>query len=360
MAAVQLQKDNEEGKITSLTRLINDNTKVVAHAGDKWKPGYFTISRVQSGKNSWRNVHLSKTSFDKLASNVEEIVKALGERQTDFQLMLTKKQHVVITNFCREGKDTLVFASILHPNEDAMSITHDLELNHAKTINLSLAEVKKLQELLPECAKVVATRTIKTVEKESLTITAYRWRDIKTRQVVPVSLFPNLDECRKDAMKDYVRFYDKEAQPDAVNIEKHYEFEEVKIQRPSKLALIQEITCLAAVSKLVMRKYLLDKKPAPAEDIDEVVDNIDRDLICTLLREIMCMLKYRNTFISLELVDIFFFTNGVERVKQDLLTRHEHFITRDIPLHQKLINRCFANVPAGMDHPFFAITMDTD
>ena len=172
MAAQQLKTSNN-GQVNSMTIILSEKMKTVAHSGDKWKAGYLTLSHLSPGKNTWRNVHLSKRSFEKMCEKVERIETGL-KNQTNYQLMLNKKQHLSVTRFQREGHDTLFYLSLLHPTSEQEFMTSDI--NHSKTINMNMAEFDTLKNNLKDLIQVVRTKVEKPDERETPLIDGFRWR----------------------------------------------------------------------------------------------------------------------------------------------------------------------------------------
>ena len=87
--------------------MLSSNAKATAHPGDRWKAGYIFGSTAQN-KSGWRNVHISKRSFEKFIEHLADLQEAV-KNETTHQLMLTRKQYIVTTQLVREGKGTQQF-----------------------------------------------------------------------------------------------------------------------------------------------------------------------------------------------------------------------------------------------------------
>ena len=240
MASAQLQQSTNS-EVINMTCILGEKTKVTAHPGDKWKAGYFTFYRVASTKNAWRSVHLSKRAFEKFCENIENIHEAVKNHSV-YQLMLNKKQHVLISHFKREGHDTLYYVSILHPTTEQENLTNDTEINHAKTINLSTTEFEKLKDSLTELIEVVRSKVEKPEEQESSLIQGFRWRAKDTGERCD-KIYIDLIRCKKDAAEDYVNKHSEQMQtaPIGFSTESFYEYDTVLINRSSKLELIEHM-----------------------------------------------------------------------------------------------------------------------
>ena len=60
--------------------MLSGNAKATAHLGDRWKAGYITLSRVAQNKSGWRNVHISKRSFEKFVEHLTSFEEAMQNK----------------------------------------------------------------------------------------------------------------------------------------------------------------------------------------------------------------------------------------------------------------------------------------
>ena len=201
--------------------------------------GYITLSRAAQNKSGWRNVHISKRSFEKFVEHLPVFEEAM-QNKTKHQLMLTRKQHVVTTQLVREGKETLYFVSVMHPTEEKETLQLSDSINHAKTINLNCEEFGKL--ILNKNLLVQTRSSTPAENEESALIDGFRWLYRQTGERSN-KIFLTRDECITDARYHYIKLnlYEFHAQPDEHQHESHYNFTPIQVQRPSKLELIEHL-----------------------------------------------------------------------------------------------------------------------
>ena len=305
-----------------MTCILGERTKVIAHPGDKWKAGYFTFSRLATSRNSWRSTHLSKRAFEKFCENIENIHEAIKNHAV-YQLMLNKKQHILISHFKREGQETLYYVSILHPTTEHENLTNDTEINHAKTINLSVSEFEKLKINVAELIEVVRSKVEKPDEQESTLIQGFRWKAKDTGERCD-KIFIDLLRCKKDAEEDYINKHSEQMQtaPASFSIESFYEYETVHINRSSKLELIEHMVYRTLQMELLVMSIDIRITPPSYREVDTAIHNMEKSFIRQLVKQALIQLKYRNVYMVNELIDIFFYTQGMELVKETL-KRHK-------------------------------------
>ena len=341
-----------EGKTVSASSAIVDKvvqlsekTKITAHPGDKWKAGYVTISRVvPTSRSGFRHVHISKKAFEKFTENIQNIDEAFKDKSSQYQLMLTRKQFVLTTRFEREGKETLYYVSFMHPVEEKEVLTGEEEMNHAKTINLSEQEFELLKSVQQSLLVVVRSKNSSVDNEESVMIDGFRWLN-KVNGERSTKIFLTEHQCSKDAESHHGQadkeLFSGEPMDDDFDYKTYYVIEPVQLQRPTKLELIEHVVyCLV---KENLKKDNLDtetESPNPA-DVDKAWKDVSVSLLCALVRRVLTQLKYKNVYLANELVQVFLYVRGVERVK-DLFVNHLY------PgfghLYPRLIDSCFCTV----------------
>lgn len=345
MAASQLKESNDAQEVACITSILSEKTKAIAHPGDKWRTGYLTLSRLVPGKNSWRSTHMSKKAFEKFCENFEAFENAF-KTTTQHQLMLTPKQHIMITRFQREGKDTLYYFSLLHPTSDQEVLSQGVVINHAKTINLSFEEFMKLKTNSQKLLEVVRSRSEKDAGQESPIIETFRWTYLPTG-TRSRKVFLTKEHCSRDAWFHSTAVNQMDPHPlDEVYLESSFKFEAVQVQRPSKLHLIEHLaytTVQAAIKELREQTEATgdeDGAPTP-EHVEMAIGKFDKQDFCHLVRRALIQLSYRNVYLTNELVDIFLYVKGMDKIK-DIIIQH-----RELPsdgLYTRLLDYCYDRI----------------
>ena len=327
------------GQVMSTTVILSDKAKVVAHPGDKWKAGYVTLSRL-SGKQNWRNIHLSKRSFEKLYDNIRAVRDSMVKGESH-QILLTKKQHVMTSRFERPNQPYSYYMSFLHPTNEEEVIGKQTEINHAKTVNLSLTEVEKFLEHLEQLLKVVQSRVEKNPNDESYGIEGYRWASLASGQR-SAKVFLHTSDCKKDAERHYFRLYSDETQAfQDFNVDDFYRLESTLVNRPTKFEVIEHVVYRTLQSILLDSGIDIEIVNPTTEDVQHAHSRLDKDDLVHVISQILVMLKYRNLFLVKDFVDLYFFFDQVANVK-DSLVKHQY--SPSMKDFARLIDYCYDEV----------------
>ena len=314
---------------------LSEKTKVTAHPGDKWKAGYVTLSRSAQNKTGWRNVHISKKSFEKFVEHLPSLDEAIREKSSQYQLMLTRKQHVLTTRFQREGKESLHYVSFMHPTEERDSLNGAEEVNHAKTVNLTESEFTNLKNEAENLLKVVRSKNAVSENEESATIDGFRWLFRQTGER-SAKICLNERECAQDARQ---HFQGLPSSPQTSNYENLYDYVPVRLQRPSKLEVIENIAYLMIVENLRdMDESMSEDEPPIPDNIRVAALCLDTTMLYALTKKILNQLKYKQLYMTSELVQIFLYVDGLIRVKSLLL---KHIQPGGGKLYSRLLQHCF-------------------
>lgn len=327
------------------THTLSEKTKTVAHPGDRWKAGYVTLSRVAKNKTGWRNVHVSKRSFEKLCENFEVIKEALANK-THYHLMLTKKQHILTTRFQPEGKPALLYVSILHPVQDTEELRPHDEVNHAKTINLSVEEFTKFTELHQQLLDVVKSKVAPTDNDESLNIDCFRWTSKENGQRSS-KIFLTRQECSIDATHHYFEMNRDhfQGQPMEYDHESAYNFDSVEIPRPGKLEVIEHLAYAMVTQSLKAKGIEVEKSPPSEKDVLQAIEHFDLVFFKVLARKVLTKLSYKNLYLTGDFVGIFMYTVGLSKAHQCLV---KHSQSCSGKLYTRLLDHCFEVVHKEM------------
>ena len=327
------KQSNTEMILTTIVEL-SERTKITAHPGDKWKAGYATLSRVAQNKSGWRNVHISKRSFEKLAEHLPSLDEALKEKSTQYQLMLTRKQHVLTTCFQREGKEPIHYVSFMHPTEERDFLNGVEEVNHAKTINVTEEEFAKLKSHLDLLLKVVKSKNATAESEESPMLDGFRWlfRQSGERST---KIFPSEQCCLEDARQ---HFRQQNPKPLGCAFETLYDFTPMQVQRPSKLELIEHVAYCMILQNLESMCANVDDGPPCAEDVDMAIAHLDKAMLSAFAKKLMLQLKYRQVYLASELVQVFLYVQGLEKLKNVIVKHHQPGCGQ---LYTRLLDHCF-------------------
>ena len=343
MASAQLKAGNSNNVSTTVV-LLSNKTKVTAHPGEKWKAGYLTISRVNLSKCGWRNVHISKRAFEKFAEHSELITRSLKDKQ-QYQVMLNKKQHVMTTRFERGEQPSLYYVSILHPITEKESLKAGDEVNHAKTINLSVEEYAKFESELKDLLAVVRSKSTNDND-ETAAIKGFRWiyKDTKNRSP---KVFPTREQCSKDAERHFLQMKSEEYpdQPMEYEYESHYEFQEVEAQRCTKLEVIEHLMRCFLWSALIGMEIDMSGGPPTLTQVEECIEKFDKPLFANIVKKILLQLRYKNAYLASELVDLFLYLKGMDKVR-DAIVAHK---TMSSSLFTRLLDHCYDDVCDQME-----------
>ena len=331
-----MEKQTNAEAILPLVVEMSDRTKLTVQPGDKWKAGYVTLSRVAQNKTGWRNVHISKRSFEKFAENLPSIDTAMKEKSIQYQLMLTRKQHVLTTRFQREGKETLHYLSFMHTLEEKDSLNGSEEMNHAKTINLTEAEFDVLKNNLEGILKVVRSKNLSMENYESIMIEGLRWLYRPTGERSS-KICLNQRECEEDSRR---HFQCLDNQPQEVsNYQELYDYEPVQVQRPTKLEVIEHIAYRMIVQELENAGVAVDDSEPPHDaDVHSAALNLDLSQFFVFTKKVLLHLKYKQIYMTNELIQVFLYVQGLERVKAALIS---HMQPGQGKLYTRLLDQCF-------------------
>lgn len=322
----------------AVTHTLSQKTKVMAQPGDRLKAGYVTFSRVAQNKVGWRNVHVSKRSFEKLCENMKAIESALVKK-TQYHLMLTKKQHILTTLFQPEGKVASLYVSILHPEKETEELRKQDKMFHAKTINLSVDEFTKFADVHQELLDVVKSKTATVESEESTHIACFRWT-CKENGQRSSKLFLTRQECSKDADFHYSEMNREhfQGQPMEYDYESKYEFDSVEVPRPGKLEIIEHLAYAMVSQRLKLKDIEVEKSPPSERDVLEAIEHFDLVAFKVLSRKVMAILSCKNLYLSGELVGVFMYTGGMSKVHQCLV---KHLESSSGKLYTRLLDQCF-------------------
>ena len=321
----------------TLTLELSDKSKVIAHPGDKWKAGYVTLSRAAQNRTGWRNVHISKKAFEKFAENLPSIDEAIREKSVQYKLMLTRKQHVLTTRFIREGKEPIHYVSFMHPVEECDSMHAAAEVNHAKTINLTESEFITLKGEIDLLLKVVRSKNSVAENEESRLIDGFRWQYKVTGERCPRICLTQRD-CYEDS-RNHFRALVCPPPPQMSNFEDLYEYLPVQMIRPSKLELIEHIAYRLVEKNLrEVFDHREDEGPPSEGDVQISCMGVDNTMLVSLTKKLLQQLKYRQVYLASELVQIFLYVQGLERVKNNFV---KYIQPGGGMLYTRLIDHCF-------------------
>lgn len=344
MTSAHLDMAPPAAAAVSLIQQLSEKTKVTAHPGDKWKAGYLTFSRVSVGKSGWRNVHVSKRSFEKLGEQLVPFKDAL-KKKAQHHVMLNKKQHLLTTQFKREGKETLHYVSLMHPLEEKETLKTDDAINHAKTINLSSEEFHKFATLYQKLAQVVNSKSATGENDEGAQIEGFRWT-FKTTGERSARVFLSRDHCDKEARMHFFEVNEYRGHPDDYDHADAYEYLPVQVERPSKLELIEHLAYATLVHALRTKYNRAFDGPPAEKDLNDVIERFDNVTFRVLVRKVMMKLSYKNLYLSGELVNMFLYFQGIEKVKNCLL---KHQVSCSGKLFTRLLDHCFDIVNEEMN-----------
>jgi hypothetical protein len=352
-----------------MTIQLSANTRVVAHASKDGKAGYITISRFNSSKQNWRNVHISKKSLEKLKENSQKFLQALASSE-NCQVPLTKRQHVKTTflerNALASGSDTdvspakkrkttLQYVSLLHPTSAKESIDEDTDINHVKTINLKPDEFAKFIENLEKLLRVTATPTEgksaanqegakqeeeeEEEEEETPSIKATRWAMEEGGQWSDKIFLKS-----KDAVEDVCRFKAEHAEmcenlPDEVYLDRDFtpSYGLVNVPRPSKLRVVEYVV-FRMLQVMVEQQDRPHSECPTEEELDVLSAKLKKTVIVQMVKDILAMLKFRSLHFVDELCDLFFYVGGLKRVYKPLT---EGLIYPSDELYLRLLHTCY-------------------
>ena len=342
LTSTESEKTSPAEPILTIVVQLSDKSRLTVHPGDKWKSGYVTLSRVSKNKNGWRNVHISKKSFEKLAENFSNLEEALKEKSTRYQLMLTRKQHVLTTKFQREGKEPIHYVSFIHPTEEKDILDRGEEINHAKTINLNEHEFQGLKNNLDRSLKVVRSKNISHENEESIMLDGYRWSFRKTGERSRM-IFLTQTACVHDARQHYERVIKERPGGEDMEceIDSLYDCMPVQVRRPSKLQLIEHIAYILLIKGLENDGVCVDDNPPDGPQLRKAMFFFDYSVLTAIVKRLLLRLKYKQIYLTGELVQLFRYVNGMERV-ENTLCKHE--TPGCGQLYPRLLNHCFGSI----------------
>ena len=328
------KQPNTEMILTTIVEL-SERTKITAHPGDKWKAGYVTLSRVAQNKTGWRNVHISKRSFEKFAEHLSSLDEALKEKSTQYQLMLTRRQHVLTTRFQRDDRDPIHYVSFMHPTEERDFLSGAEEMNHAKTINVTEEEFARIKLNLDLLLKVVKSKNATAENEESPMLDGFRWLFRQSGERSS-KIFPSEQCCLEDARQ---HFREQNPKPLGCNFETLYDFTPVQVQRPSKLELIEHVAYCMTLQNLENMNANVDDGPPRAEDVDRAITHLDNSMLFAFAKKLLVQLKYRQVYLASELVQVFLYVQGLEKLKNVIVKHQQPGCGK---LYTRLLDHCFS------------------
>ena len=327
------KQPNTEMILTTIVEL-SERTKITAHPGDKWKAGYVTLSRVAQNKTGWRNVHISKRSFEKFAEHLSSLDEALKEKSTQYQLMLTRRQHVLTTRFQRDDRDPIHYVSFMHPTEERDFLSGAEEMNHAKTINVTEEEFARIKLNLDLLLKVVKSKNATAENEESPMLDGFRWLFRQSGERSS-KIFPSEQCCLEDARQ---HFREQNPKPLGCHFETLYDFTPVQVQRPSKLELIEHVAYCMTLQNLEHMNANADDGPPEANDVDRAIAHLENSMLVAFARKLMAQLKYKQVYLASELVQVFLYVQGLERLKNVIVKHQQPGCGK---LYTRLLDHCF-------------------
>ena len=177
MATAILSTQTPKGS-NGMTLHLSPTARVIAHAGNKWKAGYITVERLVKEKGVWRKAHIARVSFEKLVKSSQTLLHKVAacEHGEETRVSLTKKQVLQISAISvgKTNTKTLHYISLLHIT--SAEGKQPEVFNHAKTINFTVEEFRKLTENY-ECLQTVMKSTNEDRDQdERIVIKAYSCR----------------------------------------------------------------------------------------------------------------------------------------------------------------------------------------
>ena len=315
MASKQLEVQTPKGA-SGITVRLSENTRVVAHAAQQSKAGYITISRVRKDTQRWRNVHISKRSFEKLRTNAAYLLEG-AEKKEYRQVCLTKKQFLTVTRFEREGMATLFFISIMHPTTECENLGEDTEYHHNKTINMSTAEFEKFilhMDSLKNAMETVDETSKQSEVDESETICVYRFkRNSKLYPSTSLSAYPTKEECAA-ALSQFTEAHDFMTEED-------YTIFSEDIFRLSKVRVLEYVYFRLVLQKTGVPIEDLWLRTATSEEVDQAMKEVTKLEVVTIATVLGCKLNYKRLYMLNELFDIMVYGVGLDRLRNLCLSK---------------------------------------
>lgn len=318
---------------------LSVNTKVTAHPGDNSKGGYVTINSVCQSKGISPNVRLSKTSYEKLAKKFDDISEALSKK-TAYHLMLTRKQHVMITQIAHQDKEPHYYISILHTLHQKDTIQPSDEIVNTKTINLAPEEFAKLSLLRDSMLQVIRSKNATSQTDESSTITGWIWES-KISGMRSCFVFLNREDCVENAALFYWHLNSEhiQGQEPALDHESQYIFTEVTIPRPNKLNVIEQVLYATLIRDLMAMNIYPHGYGIDQGHIDKVKTQFDMSIFKVVVKKVLLLLGYKNLHMCNDLVDIVFYNGAMEKVCATLTPEYVEPAAGE--LYALLIDYCY-------------------
>ena len=345
MAACQLEVQTPHGS-SGMTICLSDRTRVIAHAGLKYKSGYITISRYSEDKDRWRNSHIARKSIEKLLPESGKLLESLKKKELH-QIPLTKKQFLMTTKFQKAGRETLHFISLLHTKADHECVTDDAEFNHAKTINLRLEEYEKLHSSLPRLYEVIKTVTSPSDEnrgcvdaEEPRTIAGHRWA-MKNSGRRSNSIFLTYAACQRNATA-YVKDLPENLIQNADDVE--FVISTVQVPRPTKLEVMEQVAYNEVLRKTGYSEAELSLQPPPAEEVAAIIDNLDKSEIVQITARVSALIGHNRLYFLNDIYDVFVYVGGLEKVQNAI---SKHHTSPSNKLFARLVDSCYNEIVRG-------------
>lgn len=339
MAACLLDVRTPQGA-NGMTVCLSEKTRVIAHAGLKYKSGYITISKYSPDSGKWRNVHIARKSMEKLMPLSGQLLEALKKRE-GCQLQLTKKQFLMVSKFNKPGRDTMHFISILHPKTEQEKLSEAIEYNHAKTINLNQDEYEKLHSSLDKLYQV--TKTCQSsgengsgASEESDAITCYRWT-LQKKGTRSNSVFLTREECDRNA-KAYIEDLPAELKEGEHDTE--YSIHTTEVPRPSKVEVIEHIMYNEILRKTGFSAFDLALQPPSVEVITQAVNDVSKSEIVQITSKVAAMIGHKKLYFLSEMYDVFVYVGGIDKVKEAVFKHHS---SPSGKLFARLLDSCYNN-----------------
>ena len=110
--------------------------------------------------------------------------------------------------------------------------------------------------------------------------------------------------------------------PIGFSTESFYEYDTVHINRSSKLELIEHMVYRTVQMDLLAMSIDIRLTPPGYQEVDTAIRDMETSFIRQVVKQALIQLKYRNVYLANELIDIFFYTRGIDLVKETLM-RHK-------------------------------------
>jgi hypothetical protein len=254
----------------------------------------FSCRMTEYAYNGERKIHVNSANFGRLKSELDIILITMrSDKFDENRISLTKKQKCMITEM-QGSKDR--WLTICNEDEDGQK---DL----SKTINLSMTEVKMLENVADTIYEVINHKEDDDIyntnkyAKKSQTISWDSQKKLKcfvlkadgSEELLNDNVYRSEDEAGRALRYTY---YDKEAYP------QDYKVTPITLMQPERCAVVQ----------FVVHKELAKKKPS-----ERIVEGIDKGYLAALIARTLKNLEFACPLNAHELLDCFLYFGGFEK-----------------------------------------------